>query len=80
MAKSYRCPLSAKKLSGTGDNTALWIYFEYKVASPLKLIEVKDAVFTDLFFDQTNLVYAHVDGQSKSLMLNKKTTTHTLNF
>ncbi|MEM9857482.1 MAG: DUF6702 family protein [Bacteroidota bacterium] len=69
-----------KKLSGEGDNVALGLFFEHRQPSPLKALEIKNAVFTDLFFDQNNIVYLHVDGESKSLMLNKKTTSHTLTF
>ncbi|MEM9077315.1 MAG: DUF6702 family protein [Bacteroidota bacterium] len=69
-----------KKLSGEGDNTALWVYFEIKQSTPLKTLEVKNAVFTDLFFDQNNIVYVHVNGDSKSMMLNKKTPVHQLKF
>ncbi|MEM9362500.1 MAG: DUF6702 family protein [Bacteroidota bacterium] len=69
-----------KKLSGEGDNTALWVYFEIKQSSPLKTLEVKNTVFTDLFFDQNNIVYVHVNGESKSMMLNKKTPVHQLKF
>ncbi|MEM6830187.1 MAG: DUF6702 family protein [Bacteroidota bacterium] len=69
-----------KKLSGDGENTALGVYFEYTQAEPLTSLEIKNAVFTDLFFDQNNIVYVHVDATSKSLMLNKKTSTHQLEF
>lgn len=69
-----------KKLSGEGDNTALWVYFEYRQDAPLSTMEIKNAVFTDLFFDQNNIVYVHVNGESKSLMLNKKTAVHQLKF
>ena len=69
-----------KKLSGEGDNTALWVYFEIRQSTPLKTLEVKNAVFTDLFFDQNNIVYVHVNGESKSMMLNKKTPVHQLKF
>lgn len=69
-----------KKLSGEGDNTALWVYFEHQQGPSLATLEIKNAVFTDLFFDQNNIVYAHVNGDSKSLMLNKKTPTHQLSF
>jgi hypothetical protein len=37
-------------------------------------------VFTDLFFDQTNIVYVHVDDDSHSMMLSKSTPSHTLEF
>lgn len=69
-----------KKLSGEGENTALWVYFEHPQQQSLKSLEIKNAVFTDLFFDQNNIVYAHVNGKSKSLMLNKKTSAHKLTF
>ena len=69
-----------KKLSGEGDNTALGIFMEYKQIQTLESIEIKNAVFTDLFFDQSNIVYLHANGESKSLMLNKKTSTHQLTF
>lgn len=69
-----------KKLSGEGENTALWVYFEFPQPTPLKSLEIKNAVFTDLFFDQNNIVYVHVNGKSKSLMLNKKTAVHQLQY
>ncbi|WP_425234899.1 DUF6702 family protein [Ulvibacterium sp.] len=72
--------IKSKKLSGDGENTALWIYFEHQQSSPLTSLEIKNAVFTDLFFDQNNIVYVHVNGKSKSLMLNKKTSVHQLKF
>ena len=72
--------IKRKRLSGEGDNTALWVYFEQAHKDPLKSLEIKNAVFTDLFFDQNNIVYAHINGESKSMMLNKKTSTHQLSF
>ena len=78
--KKVALDIKQKKLSGEGDNVALGVFFEYQLKEPLSSLEIKNAVFTDLFFDQSNIVYVHVDGDSKSLMLNKKTTTHTLTF
>ena len=72
--------IKSKKLSGEGENTALWVYFEYKQPAPLTSLEIKNAVFTDLFYDQNNIVYVHINGKSKSMMLNKKTPVHQLNF
>lgn len=72
--------IKSKRLSGEGENTALWVYFEHHQPNPLNSLEIKNAVFTDLFFDQNNIVYVHAKGESKSLMLNKKTPTHQLNF
>ena len=53
--------------------------FAKKVALE-KSLEIKNAVFTDLFFDQNNIVYVHVDKKSKSLMLDKKKSVHQLKF
>ena len=72
--------ITEKSLKGEGINTALGVVFEHPQPQPLTSLEVKNAVFTDLFFDQSNVVYVHVDGDSKSLMLNKKTPVHTLSF
>ncbi len=72
--------IKQKKLSGEGENTALWVYFEQRMEDPLTSMEIKNAVFTDLFFDQNNIVYVHFNGDSKSMMLNKKTSTHRLEF
>ena len=72
--------IKRKNLKGEGDNTALWVYFEYPQSTPLQSLEIKNAVFTDLFFDQNNIVYVHVNDKSKSLMLNKKKPTHQLNY
>lgn len=78
--KKVDLKIKSKKLGGDGENTALWVYFEFGHAPPLKSVEIKNAVFTDLFFDQNNIVYIHANGTSKSLMLNKKTAVHELRF
>lgn len=69
-----------KALHGEGDNTALGVLFEIRQSAPLTTLEIRNAVFTDLFFDQSNIVYVHVDDESRSLMLNKKTPVHELTF
>ncbi|MEM9894953.1 MAG: DUF6702 family protein [Bacteroidota bacterium] len=78
--KRLQLQIKNKKLNGEGDNVALGVFFEYNQSEKLRSLEIKNAVFTDLFFDQSNVVYIHADGDSKSLMLNKKTTTHKLYF
>lgn len=65
-------------LNGEGDNTALGLTFSYPSHEKITSLEIKNAVFTDLFFDQSNVVYVHVDDDSRSLMLNKKTPVHQL--
>jgi hypothetical protein len=72
--------IKSKKLGGEGENTALWVYIEHQQKSPMTSLEIKNAVFTDLFFDQNNIVYVHVDNLSKSIMLNKKTPLHQLTY
>ncbi len=81
-ANGQRIPLQikSKRLHGEGINEAIGVVFEHRQAAPLTSLEIKNAVFTDLFFDQNNIVYVHVDGNSTSLMLNKRTPTHTLEF
>lgn len=72
--------ISSKRLNGEGDNTALGVVFEHSQEQLIHSLEIKNAVFTDLFFDQNNIVYVHVDGETRSLMLNKKTPVHKLRF
>lgn len=81
-ANGQRVPikLENKSLKGEGINTALQISFEYPQEKPLKSLKIKNAVFTDLFFDQTNIIYVHNDSDSTSLMLNRRTPSHTLKF
>ncbi|MEO1052103.1 MAG: DUF6702 family protein [Bacteroidota bacterium] len=78
--KQVDLKIKSKRLSGEGDNTALGVYFEYRQPSPLTSLEVKNTVFTDLFFDQNNIIYIYVNKENKSLMLNKKTPAHKLTF
>ena len=81
-ANGQRIPINLenKSLKGEGINTALQISFEYPQEQPLKTLKVKNTVFTDLFFDQTNIIYVHINSDSTSLMLNKRTPSHTLTF
>jgi hypothetical protein len=78
--KKVALKIKGKRLSGEGDNVALWLLFEYRKDQNIKSLEIKNAIFTDLFFDQNNVIYVYVNGNSRSLMLNKKTTTHQLTF
>ena len=81
-ANGSRLPLviKSKKIKGEGIDAALALTFEHKQPEPVFSLGIKNAVFTDLFFEQNNIVYVHVNGQSTSLMLNKKTPTHRLVF
>ena len=81
-ANGQRIPikLENKSIKGEGINTALQISFEYQQKEPLETLKIKNTVFTDLFFDQTNIIYVHINSDSMSLMLNKRTPSHTLTF
>ena len=81
-ANGQRIPikLENKSIKGEGINTALQISFEYQQKEPLETLKIKNTVFTDLFFDQTNIIYVHINSDSTSLMLNKRTPSHTLTF
>lgn len=72
--------IERKRLMGEGQNEALEVVFEHRVAPPLETLEIRNAVFTDLFFDQSNIVYVHVGGSSDGLMFSKQTQTHRLEF
>ena len=72
--------IKSKTIKGQGIDAALRLSFEVKQNEPPTSIRIKNAVFTDLFFDQNNIIYVHVNGNSTSLMLNKNTPTHTLVF
>ncbi|MEM6708088.1 MAG: DUF6702 family protein [Pseudomonadota bacterium] len=65
--------IKSKTLSGEGANQALVLLIESEQAPPLRSLEIHNTVFTDLFFDQSNIVYLDVDGELKSFMLNKET-------
>ena len=78
--ESIPLEIKNKRLSGKDENTALWINLEHSQFGELNSIEIKNAIFTDLFFDQNNIVYIHINNQSNSIMLNKKTSVYHLKF
>ena len=78
--ESIPLEIKNKRLSGEDENTALWIYLEHRQLVEINSIEIKNAIFTDLFFDQNNIVYIHFNNKSNSIMLNKKTSVYRLKF
>ncbi|MEM6683217.1 MAG: DUF6702 family protein [Pseudomonadota bacterium] len=72
--------IKSKSLHGEGINTALQVVFEHPIEGALNSLEVKNTVFTDLFFDQNNIVYVYTDKASKSMMLSKQTPRYALTF
>jgi len=78
--KALRLQIKSKALHGQGVNTALGLVFENSLERPLTSLKIRNAVFTDLFFDQNNIIYVHANGTSKSFMLTKETPAHTLSY
>ena len=77
---TLRLRVKGKRLTGSGDDTALEIHFEQSIEAPLTRLEVRNTVFTDLFFDQNNIVNIHAYGRSANLMLNVETPSEDLSF
>ncbi|NVJ46199.1 MAG: metallophosphoesterase family protein [Cytophagia bacterium] len=78
--KELELQIKSKQLTGEGNNTTLEVYFEYQQTLPLRSLEVKNAVFTELFPGQNNLVYADFDKRSEVLVLNKTNPSQQLDF
>lgn len=72
--------IKSKQLTGEGNNKTLEVYFEYQQSSPLISLEIKNAVFTELFSNQNNIIYLNLDKKSEVLVLNKKNHTRQLDF
>ena len=58
--------IERKKLSGEGENTALWVYFEYNDIQPVHDLEVLYAVFRVLFLVMNIIVYLHYGESQKA--------------
>lgn len=56
------------------------LYLEIPKVSSFKKIEVKNALLTDMFSEQKNLVHVTYKGSTKSLILNKSKQEDVLNF
>lgn len=78
--KRLTLAIKSKQLKGDGINTALGLEFDFPLPAPLTTLSIKNAVFTDLFFDQSNIIYIHYDSATESLMLGKEAPTYTLVF
>ncbi len=56
------------------------LYVEAENVSPFKQIEVTNAILTDLFDDQKNVVHVTINGKTKSLLLHKSADKEKLIF
>ncbi|WP_029035301.1 DUF6702 family protein [Salinimicrobium terrae] len=62
------------------DKDQLLVYLEVEDVEPLENISVKNAVLTDLFPEQKNVVKVEYDGTIKSLLLMRDALDGTLKF
>jgi len=62
------------------EDDMLLLYLEIPKITSFKKIEVKNAILTDMFSEQKNLVHVNYKGSTKSLILNKAKQEDVLNF
>ena len=62
------------------DGDQLILYIEVENVPDFKQIEIKNAVLTDLYDDQKNVVHVKMGDQLKSLLLEKDRSRGTINF
>ncbi len=69
-----------KYLGKEYEDDMLLLYLEVPKVSYFKKIEIKNAILTDMFSEQKNLVHVNYKGSTKSLILNKAKQEDVLNF
>ena len=69
-----------KYLGKEYDKDQLLVYLEVEDVEPFKEISVENAVLTDLFPEQKNVVKVERNGTIKSLLLSRNEIRGTLNF
>ncbi len=62
------------------DKDQLLVYLEVEDVEPVKTLGVKNAILTDLFPEQKNVVKVEYGGTIKSLLLMRDALSGTLNF
>lgn len=71
---------SLKYIGKEYDKDQLLVYLEAEGVEPFKNISVKNAVLTDLFPDQKNIIKVENKGKIKSLLLMRDALSGSLNF
>tara|TARA_R100000935_G_C2810388_1_gene154696 strand:+ start:737 stop:1198 length:462 start_codon:yes stop_codon:yes gene_type:complete len=69
-----------KYLGKEYEDDMLLLYIEIPEVSSFQKIEIKNAILTDMFSEQKNLVHVNYKGSTKSLILNKVKQEDVLNF
>jgi hypothetical protein len=72
--------VDVKYLGKEYDNDMAILYLEATNVQDLKSVKVKNAVLTDMFDEQKNLVHVEYRGTTKSLILTKSMDQNMLNF
>ncbi len=74
-------PLKYKLVGSEEESDAVWIYVEVPVSTPnLQQLYVKNAVLTDLFEDQMNIVNINYKGKIESMLLQKDDAVKAFNL
>ena len=73
-------PVSLNYLGKKYDKDQLILFIEAENLEPFKKISITNAILTDMFDDQKNVVNVKIGKEIKSLMLRKEADTEELNF
>lgn len=73
-------PVEYSFLGSEKEGDVMWCYIEVTNIKHLKSFEIGNAVLTETFDDQMNLVHVKVAGKTKSLRLRKNETIGSLTF
>ncbi|WP_161890416.1 DUF6702 family protein [Pontibacter russatus] len=74
-------PLKAKLLGSEADADVVWLYVEVPVQqAALTQLYIKNAILTDLFTDQMNIVNVNYKGKTESVLLQPGEVTKKLTF
>ena len=74
-------PLKSKLLGSEEDVDVVWMYVEVPVQKiPMAQLYVKNAILTDLFADQMNIVNVNYKGETESVLMQRGDVTKKLTF
>lgn len=74
-------PLKSRLLGSEEDADVVWVYLEVPVQKAnLTQLYIKNAILTDLFPDQMNIVNLNYEGRTESVMLQRGDATRKLMF
>ena len=73
-------PLQFLFLGKEPEDDAFWCFMEIQNVNPFKEIEVTDAILTEIFDTQSNIVQVTFHEKTKNLLLRKGKTNGSLSF